>query len=80
MLHNPPKLWLMNTPRLFLAAITAPLFPFVLSANPQLPTSPEQAPEGMAKSDWHVIRAAYDPGHRSFQKPSLDNKPTAKPD
>jgi|GEM_PF-2752323 len=30
-------------------------------------TSPDQVPEGMAKSDWQSIRAAYEAGRHAFQ-------------
>ena len=30
-------------------------------------TSPDQVPEGLAKSDWSSIRAAYDAGRHAFQ-------------
>ena len=30
-------------------------------------TSPDQVPEGLAKSDWHSIRAAYEAGRHAFQ-------------
>ena len=30
-------------------------------------TSPEQVPEGLAKSDWSSIRAAYEAGRHAFQ-------------
>ena len=30
-------------------------------------TSPDQVPDGLAKSDWHSIRAAYEAGRHAFQ-------------
>ena len=30
-------------------------------------TSPDQVPEGLAKSDWQSIRAAYEAGRHAFQ-------------
>jgi hypothetical protein len=46
--------------------------PWPLSAgerpgNPQQLTSPEWAPEGLAKSDWASIRGAYGAGRHAFQ-------------
>jgi hypothetical protein len=35
--------------------------------NPQNLTSPDQVPEGLAKSDWASIRAAYEAGQHAFQ-------------
>jgi hypothetical protein len=35
--------------------------------KPQELTSPDQVPEGLAKSDWSSIRAAYDAGQHAFQ-------------
>ncbi|MEI8090525.1 MAG: MBG domain-containing protein [Opitutaceae bacterium] len=35
--------------------------------RPQQLTSPEQVPEGLAKSDWAYIRAAYEAGQHAFQ-------------
>ena len=35
--------------------------------KPQALTSPEQVPEGLAKSDWSSIRAAYEAGRHAFQ-------------
>ena len=36
-------------------------------ARPQQLTSPDQVPEGLAKSDWSSIRAAYEAGRHAFQ-------------
>jgi len=35
--------------------------------KPQQLTSPDQVPEGLAKSDWSSIRAAYEAGRHAFQ-------------
>ena len=35
--------------------------------KPQQMTSPDQVPEGLAKSDWSSIRAAYEAGQYAFQ-------------
>ena len=35
--------------------------------KPQALTSPDQVPEGLAKSDWSSIRAAYEAGRHAFQ-------------
>ena len=43
------------------AAMAAP------PARPQQLTSPDQVPEGLAKSDWASIRAAYEAGRHAFQ-------------
>jgi hypothetical protein len=37
------------------------------ASKPQQLTSPNQVPEGLAKSDWSSIRAAYDAGRHAFQ-------------
>ncbi len=37
------------------------------AAPPQQLTSPDQVPEGLAKSDWSSIRAAYEAGRHAFQ-------------
>jgi hypothetical protein len=36
-------------------------------SRPQQVTSPDQVPEGLAKSDWSSIRAAYEAGRHAFQ-------------
>ena len=36
-------------------------------AKPQQITSPDQVPEGLAKSNWSSIRAAYEAGRHAFQ-------------
>ena len=36
-------------------------------ARPQQLTSPDQVPEGLARSDWSSIRAAYEAGRHAFQ-------------
>ena len=36
-------------------------------SRPQQLTSPDQVPEGLAKSDWTSIRAAYEAGRHAFQ-------------
>jgi len=38
------------------------------ASKPQQLTSPEQVPEGLAKSDWQSIRAAYEAGRHQFFK------------
>jgi len=35
--------------------------------KPQSLTSPDEVPEGLAKSDWSSIRAAYEAGRHAFQ-------------
>ena len=50
-----------------LAACTLSLYGGVTAGNPQQFTSPDQVPEGLAKSDWSSIRAAYDAGRHAFQ-------------
>ena len=56
----------------------AHLFAFLLVLTTSLPaakppgktqqlTSPEDVPEGIAKSDWSSIRAAYEAGRHAFQ-------------
>ncbi|MCX6876244.1 MAG: choice-of-anchor D domain-containing protein [Verrucomicrobia bacterium] len=37
------------------------------TGKPQQLSSPDQVPEGMAKSDWTSIRAAYEAGRHAFQ-------------
>jgi hypothetical protein len=39
----------------------------VAPARPQQVTSLDQVPEGLAKSDWTSIRAAYEAGRHAFQ-------------
>ena len=41
--------------------------PAVAPARPQQITSPDPVPEGLAKSDWSSIRAAYEAGRHAFQ-------------
>jgi hypothetical protein len=60
------------------------LFGFGLSlitANAQAPrqlSSPDQAPKGLAKSDWTSIRAAYEAGRHQFVKQE-DGSHVARP-
>ncbi|MBC7980937.1 MAG: FG-GAP repeat protein, partial [Armatimonadetes bacterium] len=42
------------------------LAPFLTAGQPQQLTSLDQVPEGIAKSDWTSIRAAYDAGRHQF--------------
>ena len=59
----------MKTPRLLLLALLA-CVPLLHGAEPgktQNLTSPNQVPEGLAKSDWQSIRAAYEAGRHAFQ-------------
>ena len=36
-------------------------------AGKSQPLSPDQVPQGLEKSDWHSIRAAYEAGRHAFQ-------------
>ena len=59
----------MNTRHLLLLALLTALP--VLAAAPgksQTPRSPDDAPEGLTKSDWSSIRAAYEAGRHQFLK------------
>jgi hypothetical protein len=49
------------------AAFSHSLFAAVPPARSQQLTSPDQVPEGLAKSDWSSIRAAYEAGRHAFQ-------------
>lgn len=51
---------------LFLAA-AIPLYAISPPATPPQLSSPDQVPEGLAKSDWSSIRAAYEAGRHAFQ-------------
>ena len=72
---NPPLQSLARASALLplaLAAALLALLPAALHAGPppgktQQLTSPEQVPEGLAKSDWQSIRAAYEAGRHAFQ-------------
>lgn len=46
---------------------TASLHAVPPAGKPQQPASPDQVPEGLAKSDWSSIRAAYEAGRHAFQ-------------
>ncbi len=50
-----------------LLAIEANLRAAVPAGKTQTLTSPDQVPEGLAKSDWPSIRAAYEAGRHAFQ-------------
>ena len=50
----------------FTLLAVAPLHSAAPSKSQQL-TSPDQVPEGLAKSDWSSIRAAYEAGRHAFQ-------------
>ena len=56
---------LLTTLALCLLASTASASP--APGKPQSLTSPDQVPDGLAKSDWASIRAAYEAGRHSFQ-------------
>ena len=57
---------------MLLSALLCLSLPSLLSAG-ELPgksqqlTSPDQVPEGLAKSDWTSIREAYEAGRHAFQ-------------
>jgi hypothetical protein len=56
---------------LFLLVITCPLSAragTLPASTSQQRTSPDQVPEGLAKSDWQSIRAAYEAGRHQFYK------------
>lgn len=52
---------------LWLAALIGPLHATQPAGKTQQLTSPDQVPEGLAKSDWSSIRAAYEAGRHAFQ-------------
>ena len=52
---------------LWLAALLSPLHATQPAGKTQQLTSPDQVPEGLAKSDWSSIRAAYEAGRHAFQ-------------
>jgi hypothetical protein len=52
---------------LALFALAATLHAAAPSGQRQQLTSPDQVPEGLAKSDWASIREAYDAGRHAFQ-------------
>ena len=52
---------------LMVAAFSHSLFAATAPARSQQLTSPDQVPEGLAKSDWSSIRAAYEAGRHAFQ-------------
>ena len=52
---------------LALLAITPHLGATTPTGKSQQLSSPDQVPEGMAKSDWASIRAAYEAGRHAFQ-------------
>jgi hypothetical protein len=52
-------------------AMSTHLFAATPSGGPQTLTSPDQVPDGLAKSDWTSIRAAYEAGRHAFQ-PAAD--------
>lgn len=52
---------------LWLAVLLSPLHATVPAGKTQQLTSPDQVPEGLAKSDWSSIRAAYEAGRHAFQ-------------
>lgn len=62
-----PVSTLLVSSLVFLAGITlAVAAPFEPGKTQQL-TSPDQVPNGLAKTDWHSIRAAYEAGRHAFQ-------------
>ena len=52
---------------ILLAADTTATKASVPAAKPQHLSSPDQTPEGLSKSDWSSIRAAYEAGQHAFQ-------------
>ena len=50
-----------------LLALTTSLPAATPPEKTQQPTSPCDVPEGLAKSDWQSIRAAYEAGRHAFQ-------------
>jgi hypothetical protein len=52
---------------LTVAAFSHSLLAAAPPARSQQLTSPDQVPEGLAKSDWSSIRAAYEAGRHAFQ-------------
>ena len=62
----------MNTRLLFsallwLATFTPCGYADALKGKTQQLASPDQVPEGLVKSDWQSIRAAYEAGRHAFQ-------------
>ena len=47
--------------------LTAGLCAAAQPGQPQQLTAPDQVPDGLAKSEWHSIRAAYEAGRHAFQ-------------
>ena len=52
---------------LALLACTGSLHAALPPGKTQPAASPDQVPEGLAKSDWQSIRAAYEAGRHAFQ-------------
>jgi len=50
-----------------LLVLTPHLNAAVPAGKPRQPSSPDQVPEGLAKSDWTSIREAYEAGRHAFQ-------------
>jgi len=61
------KLFTYNLAGALALAVTGSLHAAPPSGRAQQPTSPDQVPEGLAKSDWQSIRAAYEAGRHAFQ-------------
>lgn len=62
----------MNTRLLWIALLLLATFApcgraDTLQGKTQQLASPDQVPDGLAKSDWHSIRAAYEAGRHAFQ-------------
>ncbi len=54
--------------RLVICSICLILTSFLRASTPQSHASPDRVPEGIAKSDWRGIRAAYEAGRHQFFK------------
>ncbi len=59
----------MNSLNFLFSALLASIASLHAASTPTKPqqlTSPDQVPEGLAKSDWHSIRAAYEAGRHAI--------------
>jgi uncharacterized repeat protein (TIGR02543 family) len=71
-LKSPPKNMTMKRipkllPMVTALAMSTHLFAAAPSGGPQPLSAPDQVPDGLAKSDWTSIRAAYEAGRHAFQ-------------
>ncbi len=68
---NPPTPHRLSLASTGLAILSFLILPCAVAAQPdgkpQKLSSPDQVPEGLAKSDWSSIRAAYEAGRHAFQ-------------